>query len=368
MAGLLFFIAAALAVLFGLFGEQISKREYRAAGALLLEDPQLEKEIIGAFWKKENRADKEERQRAGEALAQKYGYSAKTQEELFLPYIMAGGAILLAGAFGLFLVWRRLFISAAGDREETQRTREALTELESRFEQAMVRLEKEENDTKILISDISHQLKTPIASLKLGYEIIQTTALEEEEREELVQKEYEDLKKLEALLESLMNLSKLEARLIQIQPVEASLRATLTNAVNSVYMKALEKQIDISMEPFEDIRLVHDPKWTAEVFVNILDNAVKYSDRGSHVCILVEEMVSYALVRVQDEGIGIPPEERNQIFKRFYRGKSDRILCTEGSGIGLYLARRIIEEQGGAVSVKDGMEGGSEFCVLLRKK
>lgn len=374
MAGLLFFIMTAIVLLLALSEYRLSDAEYERMGRLLTENPQMEENIVEAFLERGGRFssefDKRELKRAGEELARKYGYghSAKQQAVLFQPYMIAGGIVFLAGAAGIMLLWRSVLVSAGKDREEAQRTREELAELENRFEQVTARLEKEENDTKTLISDISHQLKTPIASLKLGHEIIQSTVLEEWEKQELQHKEYEDLKKLEVLLESLMNLSKLEARLIQIQPVQADLRVTLTNAVNSVYMKALEKKMDISMEPFEDISLVHDPKWTAEVFVNILDNAVKYSDKGTNICISVEKMVSYILIRVQDEGIGIPFEEMNQVFKRFYRGKSERVLCTEGSGIGLYLARRIIEEQGGAVSVKAGKAGGSEFCVLLRKQ
>ena len=86
--------------------------------------------------------------------------------------------------------------------------------------------------------------------------------------------------------------------------------------------------------------------------MNILDNAVKYSAPNTAVEIRVEPMVSYYLIEIEDQGIGIPKEERNQIFKRFYRGRSSAVQETDGSGVGLYLTRKILEEQGGSICVK----------------
>lgn len=162
-----------------------------------------------------------------------------------------------------------------------------------------------------------------------------------------------------------MNLSKLETKMIQIRPISAGIRETLRSAVNSVYMKALDKQIDISLEEFPDRKVLHDPKWTAEVFVNVLDNGIKYSEEKKRIFIRVNELVSCLLIEIRDEGIGIDPKERNQIFKRFYRGKHDNVQSVEGSGIGLYLARRIIEEQGGTICVKGAVSGGSIFQITL---
>ena len=171
--------------------------------------------------------------------------------------------------------------------------------------------------------------------------------------------------KLETLLDSFVHLSRLEADMIRISPVRASLRSTLTQAVSSVYMKAYRRNIDISMEEFEDRQILHDPKWTGEAFVNILDNAVKYSGEGTKITIKVTELVSYIMIEVEDEGIGIPSGEMHKIFQRFFRGESEKVKAMDGSGVGLYLSRKILEDQGGTISVRKGQRSGSDFIVTL---
>lgn len=145
--------------------------------------------------------------------------------------------------------------------------------------------------------------------------------------------------------------------MIRLEPVYESLKKTLQGAVSSVYMKAYRKNIAISVSEFEDENVLQDPRWTQEALVNILDNAVKYSAPNTAVEIRVEPMVSYYLIEIEDQGIGIPKEEKNQIFKRFYRGRSSAVQETDGSGVGLYLTRKILEEQGGSICVKSGRKG-----------
>lgn len=153
--------------------------------------------------------------------------------------------------------------------------------------------------------------------------------------------------------------------MIHLQPADVSLTDILVDAVNSVYEKAAAKQIAIDTEEFPDIPLFLDRKWTAEALFNILDNAVKYSPTGSLISIRVSALYSFVRVEIEDQGIGIPKEEYNNIFKRFYRGRQKAVQKTEGSGVGLYLSRKILEEQGGTLSVKAAKEQGSIFVVQL---
>ncbi len=99
---------------------------------------------------------------------------------------------------------------------------------------------------------------------------------------------------------------------------------------------------------------------------NLLDNAVKYSPVGSTVTVSVKNMEMFSCIMVEDEGIGIPEEERAQIFKRFYRGRN--VTQEEGNGIGLYLSRIIIQKEGGYIKVSSGSNGGSCFSMYLLKK
>lgn len=242
-------------------------------------------------------------------------------------------------------------------------------------------LAKERDDTKTLVTDISHQLKTPVSALKSCF----TMCLEAdtwEERGDLLSRCALQIQKLESLVTVLVNISRLETSLISLRPESVLLSDLLTDAVNTVYEKALNKGISIQVcplaqrefsseppDPDEEINsrisLYLDRRWTCEALANILENAVKYSPAGSMITLRIHSFYNYVQLEISDQGIGIPKEEYNHIFKRFYRGSHPLVERSEGSGVGLYLTRRIIEEQGGAVSVKPAAGQGSVFIVRL---
>lgn len=229
-------------------------------------------------------------------------------------------------------------------------------------------LVEEKEKTKGLVTDIGHQLKTPLAALKMSFELMEDESISEAERKEFLQRGSSQVTKMEYLLGALTNLSRMEADMIQIHPVDAPVKKTIINAVNGIYLKADEKNIEIEMEEFKDINLLHDPKWTAEAVANVLDNAVKYSPAGSTVRIRVEQEFSYILIEIEDEGIGIPRSEFTHIFQRFYRGNNPIVQESEGAGVGLYLVRQILEEQGGNIRALPARGQGMVFQMMLPKK
>ncbi len=229
-------------------------------------------------------------------------------------------------------------------------------------------LEDEKENTKSMITDISHQLKTPVSALGLSLDLLGDEQITEEEKREFLERGKQEVEKLKQLMGTLVNLSRLEADMIRLEPVKASLKATLVRAVNGIYFKAEEKKIEIEMKEFSDMELLHDPRWTAEAISNVLDNAVKYSPGGSTVRIRVESMVSYVFIEVEDEGIGIEKCEYQNIFKRFYRGKKPEVEAQEGAGVGLYLVRKIFEEQGGNVCAVPAHHRGTVIRMMLPKK
>jgi len=168
------------------------------------------------------------------------------------------------------------------------------------------------------------------------------------------------------LSESMIQLSRLESGLIQLQSEEKSLNQTVLMAVKNVFVKAKQRHITLTYDSESDITLVHDQRWTAEAIFNLLDNAVKYAPSGSTVAIRVRELGLFAAVDVTDQADPIPESERSRIFQRFYRGQNSR--NTEGIGIGLYLAREIAMKQNGHLNLRCGSVGNTFSLLLFQKK
>lgn len=242
---------------------------------------------------------------------------------------------------------------------------ETTRELGEYFSDLKERLQAEEESTKALITNISHQLKTPLASLRMSHELVLTDEISETEKSEFLVQEEREIDKLEMLLEELVNLSRLEKHMIQIKVLPCSLKQTITDAVNQIYRKAMDKEIEISLEMEEDVMVFHDVKWTTEALSNILDNAVKYSGVHTSVEIRVQKINGYIKIEIADHGMGIPKEELHCIYQRFYRGRKAAGQVKEGAGVGLYLARMIIEQQKGTISAKSRPGQGTVFTVML---
>lgn len=242
---------------------------------------------------------------------------------------------------------------------------EKMRELGYYFSDLKERLAEEENSTKALITDISHQLKTPLASIRMCHELTKSTELSETERKEFLMAEAREIQKMEVLLDELVKLSRLENNMIQIKPEKSSLKQTISEAVSQVYMKAYGKEIEICVDMEKDAELPHDRKWTVEALANVLENAVKYSENGTSIHIRVTYLPGSVLIEVEDEGMGILEEDLHRIFKRFYRGSKAREKVKEGAGVGLYLARSIIEQQGGTIIAKRKTGKGTIFKIML---
>lgn len=233
------------------------------------------------------------------------------------------------------------------------------------------RMESEKEETKSLVTDISHQLKTPVAALKACFEILLSEDLTRQERQEFSGRCKKQMAGLENLLNALINISRMETGMIQVKKETADILETVASAVSRVYLKASDKNIAIEMEqasgqsiPQDEkavsgLLLPHDVKWTCEAFINILENAIKYSPGDTTIRIRMQKLTTFLRIEFQDEGFGIPKEEYHKIFKRFYRRQSREVQEQEGSGIGLYLTREILERQGGSIRVTSAYSSGS---------
>lgn len=230
-------------------------------------------------------------------------------------------------------------------------------------------LAEERDNTKTLVTDISHQLKTPVSALKTCLTMCMEAA-SEAERADFLERCSRQMSRLENLVTELVNISRLETSLITLKQEKVLLSDVLTDAVTAVYEKTLPKNITIELlDPDREKNtctfLFLDRHWTTEAIANLLDNAVKYSPADSTVTLRLHRFYSYISLEIEDEGIGVPGEEVNRIFKRFYRGNHPAVKQTEGSGVGLYLARHILEEQGGTITIRSAAKQGSVFDVRL---
>lgn len=221
--------------------------------------------------------------------------------------------------------------------------------------------EKEQDRIQGLVSDISHQTKTPLSNIVLYSQLLSEQSLPPECRHyaRAVQMQAE---KLDFLIRSLVKISRLENGTWKLKPVKGKISDLVEEVCQQAEKGAARKGISLYAEK-KEAAACFDAKWTSEALYNILDNAIKYTPEGGRIDITVLEYEMFTVVQISDTGIGIGEEEQAQIFERFYR--SARVQSEEGVGLGLYLARQIIAGQGGYIKVRSEPGEGSEFSVYL---
>ena len=222
---------------------------------------------------------------------------------------------------------------------------------------------KERADLQELISDISHQVKTPIANLKM----VNATLLEQEvpsdKQREFLLASGTQLDKLDFLMQAMIKTSRLETGVISLEKKQQPIYDTLAMALGGIFLNAERKHIQVEVNCPETLVVSHDRKWTAEALFNILDNAVKYTPEYGSIRVCVESWEMHLKVSITDTGKGIPESQQGAIFRRFYR--EENVHDIEGIGIGLYLAREIISLQNGYIQVTSQVGTGSTFSVFL---
>lgn len=214
-----------------------------------------------------------------------------------------------------------------------------------------------------LIADISHQVKTPTSNIKMYLSILSKREMERNKQREFLALASAQAEKLEFLIQSMIEMSRLETGVIQLNPRPASVHRTLADALGGVLLKAEEKKISVSVQCPDELCAVHDPKWTVEALFNILDNAVKYTQEKGTIRVTASRWECYTRIDVQDDGRGIAEAAHGAVFKRFYR--EQEVSDISGVGLGLYLARRIVSLQNGYISLSSEPGQGSCFSVFL---
>lgn len=225
------------------------------------------------------------------------------------------------------------------------------------------RIIQERNAIKSLVSDISHQTKTPIATILLYMELLQEKPDLDDSTRELLSQISSQTEKLNFLIQSLMKTSRLENGIVAIAPKKQSIKQLFENVDYTT--EARKKGIRLMMEDIPDLTAEFDLKWTSETISNIIDNAIKYTPCGGTIRISAKEYELFVRIDIADTGIGMNEDETAKIFTRFYR--SPAVSDEKGVGIGLYLAREILTMEGGYIKVSSKLGSGSVFSVFLSK-
>lgn len=258
--------------------------------------------------------------------------------------------------------------AANGSFQESVYDESMISSIETRLAQVLAAsflcekdLKEEREKVRRLITDISHQTKTPLANLLLYAQMLEEKQLPQEEQT-FVQEIGCQAKKLEFLIVSLIRASRLETGMFVLAPEWGDVSRMVEEALGQAVVRADRKRQEIGYVP-EHCFAYFDWKWTVEAIYNIVDNAVKYTPEGGKINIRLTNTELFVRIEISDTGIGISEADTAKIFQRFYRGRSAG--SEEGIGIGLYLTRQILAGENGYIKVKSVMGEGSSFFVYL---
>ncbi|MBU5591929.1 HAMP domain-containing histidine kinase [Clostridium sp. MSJ-4] len=235
----------------------------------------------------------------------------------------------------------------------------------NRLKESMDKLKKEKIFFKNIISDISHQLKTPLFSLIMFNDLMKEEDISKEDRKNFLILSEEQLKRMQWLIINLLKIGRLEAGVINFKISENPLNLTIYKALSGLVQKSEEKNQNIILKNSHEIYFNHDVEWTAEALSNIIKNAIEHTEEGGTIAIETEETPLSVSIIIRDNGVGIPEELLGKIFERFYKGENS--INPTSLGIGLYLSKYIIERQNGSIRVESEVDKGAKFTMIFLK-
>lgn len=390
---LVFNLIANCALYLSFNGIKRSYIEGRAAviGQITENHPELEAELVKASFESGN----EELIKKGNEILGRYGYN-ENLKFMFIPSIYDAFKesslilMVLISAFGVAVLglnyWQyeiiysriRGLTKASKEILEGNYTMNIYEEKEGDFAKLafgfnnmrsiiqgqMVDLKKEKEFLVNLLSDISHQLKTPLAALIVYNDILSKPEITDENRNKFLENSKNQLSRMEWLIKSMLKLAKVDARAIEFSIKENSLNQTIEEVLEMLKVMAQTNNVQLCFN--EELAQTqnyaeYDEQWLEEALINIVKNCIEHS-AGGKVDVSIEETPINTKVIIKDNGEGIDEKALPNIFKRFYKGgKSDSI------GIGLSLSKSIVEAQQGYIEVKSKVNEGTEFKVILMK-
>lgn len=225
-------------------------------------------------------------------------------------------------------------------------------------------LNKEKIFLNDIISDISHQLKTPMTSLIILNDLMYDD-LPKETKVEFLDKIKSQISRMEWLIKSMLKLSKVEAKVINFENKKINIKELINKSISPSLIPMELKNIDLSINGDEKASYIGDINWSSEALVNIIKNCVEHTNENGSITINYEENPLYSEIIIKDSGEGIDKKDLPHIFKRFYKGKNSS--KSDSVGIGLAMAKSIIESQNGDIYAKSEKNKGTEFHIIFHK-
>lgn len=362
------------------------------AERIVLKNPEMEKEIIPLITKEISR----EEARSGSAFLKQYGLRANLEDSLF-PYV---GPTIIKNNYVIILVFilmatilfilnyvqysffykriRRLTYAAKkvvegdydiaiNENKEGDFSKLAISfnSMRGIIRSNLSDLRGEKQFLVDLLSDISHQLKTPLSSVILYNDIMVTKQLPENQRLDFLLNNQNQLEKMNWLIKNILKLAKLDAKAIEIVKEEQSLNETVQDAIDSLECKAFEAKVIVIFSESEEMVFKHDRLWLEEALINIIKNAIEHTPQDGTISLELLENALYTRITIEDTGEGIMEADLPNIFKRFYKAKTVR--KSESIGIGLALSKSIIEAHNGMIEVRSVMGIGTKFTITFLK-
>jgi signal transduction histidine kinase len=376
--------------------ENLKEDYIRSLGAVVVriaeKNPDLEKEIMPLITKEIS----EEEALKGKAVLSQYGLSKDLESELFpyinktvkrnnysiiFIYILMAAVLFVFNYFqcGFFydgirkltlgakrVVEGQYDISISENKEgDLSKLAVSFNSMKEVIRNNLSELRKEKQFLVDLLSDISHQLKTPLSSMLVYNDIMLNKELSKEQSQTFLLNNQNQLNRMQWLIQSILKLAKLDAKSIELDKEEQSLNETLQEAVDSLESKALEGKVKITAREEKSISFHHDRLWLEEAFINIIKNGIEHTPPEGEVSVELTENPIYRRVIIEDTGEGIREEDLPNIFKRFYKARTSK--KSDSVGIGLALAKSIVEAHNGIIEVQSKIGKGTKFIITFLK-
>ena len=370
--------------------DKVIENNQAIIGQIISQRPEVEEEIIDII----TQGNSKENINLGKEILAKYNYGnnlsltnepiiKESMSKIFIIFLILICFVLIVSLILAILYFRKIYKDIKDMTDYVYNSSEGRNfDMKNRNQEGQIGLLKTElikminilkekvellNNEKIflneVISDISHQLKTPMTSLIILNDLMYED-LPKETKIEFLDKIKSQLNRMEWLIKSMLKLSKVEAKVIDFEKKEVKVSELIKKSISPSLISMEIKNIELTVNGDENISYIGDINWSCEAFVNIIKNCIEHTDTNGKINISYEENPLYCEVVIKDSGEGIDKKDLPHIFKRFYKGKSSK---DDSVGIGLAMTKSIIESQNGDIYVKSEKNKGSEFHIIFHK-